>query len=425
MAAGPKRILKGVLELVSPSRKEVLAESAFARSIIRKIANACPKGCKVVLAGSVAKGTFLRDSKDLDIFVLVGKGIPKASMENMLKSIIRKAYPGIGHQLSYAEHPYLRFHLEGRRIDLVPAYSIRHAGERLSAVDRSVLHTKYILKNLKKSRKGDVLLLKKFLKANSLYGAEIKTEGFPGYLCELLILRYGSFMKLVRTAPVWKLPIVIDSARHYGKKELGGLPEKFSSSLVVIDPTDRNRNVAAALSEKNLKAFISLCSRFAKSPSSRLFLKAPPTFASNVSAAKRKHGVYLITMPKPDVVDDILWGQLKKLLKQLFASMKEFCPAEPFADDEGAITIALPLGKSVLPEKEILLGPPLGMGGHLAHFRKAHKGAKFMKKNGRLCAVRKRKIRKAEDAISEFFRKYSAKGTHLSNPLSKMKIEKA
>ncbi|HID72792.1 TPA: CCA tRNA nucleotidyltransferase, partial [Candidatus Micrarchaeota archaeon] len=334
MAAGkPMRtILADVLKVVSPSAKELKDEATFAKSAMGKLSRACPKGCRVVLAGSVAKGTFLRDSKDLDIFVLVGRRMPKEKMEGMLKSILRKAYPGTGYQLSYAEHPYLRFHLEGRRIDLVPAYPIRHAGERLSAVDRSVLHTKYILKNMKKSQKGDVLLLKKFLKANSLYGAEIKTEGFPGYLCELLILNYGSFAKLIKVVSKWKLPVVLDPAKHYGRAELPALPGKFESSLVVIDPTDRNRNVAAALSEKNTKTFISLCRRFLKAPSGKYFMRMPKTFSQRLSAAAKRNHVYLISLPRADVVDDVLWGQLKKLLRQLSVHMREFGPGAPFAD---------------------------------------------------------------------------------------------
>jgi len=424
MAAKPKQILEDVLRCISPSAREAKNESAFAKSVIRKIAKACPKGCRVVLAGSVAKGTFLRDSKDLDIFVLVGKTMPKARMEGMLKSIMKKAYPSLGHQLSYAEHPYLRFHLDGRKVDLVPAYSIKHSSERLSAVDRSVLHTKYILKNLKKSQKSEVLLLKKFLKANSLYGAEIKTEGFPGYLCELLIHEYGNFTKLTKTVAKWKLPIVLDSAKHYPKKELQGLLEKFDSSLVVIDPTDSNRNVAAALSKKNTKAFISLCRRFVKKPAVGFFMKVPKTFQQKVAISRKRYNVFLITLPKPDVVDDILWGQLKKLMKQLVAHMKEFNPAEPFADDGQQVIIAMPLRKSILPENEVLLGPPPDMKTHLKKFRKAHKGAKFVKKSERLCAIKKRKIRKAEDMLREFFKKYSKKGTHLSNPISSIRISK-
>jgi tRNA nucleotidyltransferase (CCA-adding enzyme) len=64
--------------------------------------------------------------------------------------------------------------------------------EWLSATDRTpFIH--YVKKRLGKTLQDDVRLLKKFMQGIKVYGAEIKTGGFSGYLCELLILHYGSF----------------------------------------------------------------------------------------------------------------------------------------------------------------------------------------------------------------------------------------
>lgn len=408
---------------ISPSRSEKRAEARFASSVVSKIRSACPRGFKVVLAGSVAKGTFLRDSKDLDVFVLVGKQIQKSGMEAMLEAIMRKAYPRLGYQLSYAEHPYLRFHLGGRKIDLVPAYRIKNARERLSAVDRSVLHTKYVRSSLKEGQKRDVLLLKKFLKANSLYGAEIKTEGFPGYLCELLILHYGGFLPLVRAAAKWKPPVAIDIEKLHPKKSAAGFPERFGSGLVVIDPTDPGRNVAAAVSARNLGSFMSLCRRFSRNPSAVFFTREPKSFQQKVSGLRGRI-TFVITLPKPNVVDEVLWGQLKKLMRQLAAHMRDFGPEEPFADDEGEVRIALPLKTGVLPENIVLEGPPLVMKEHVGKFRKAHAGAKFVKSKGRMRAVKKRSVRRADEALKQFFKKFGKAGSHLSCPPNNVTMEK-
>ncbi|MBS7613865.1 hypothetical protein KEJ48_06465, partial [Candidatus Bathyarchaeota archaeon] len=40
----------------------------------------------------------------------------------------------------------------------------------------------------------------KFAKGIGVYGADIKTGGFSGYLCELLIVSYGDFIKTVESA---------------------------------------------------------------------------------------------------------------------------------------------------------------------------------------------------------------------------------
>jgi tRNA nucleotidyltransferase (CCA-adding enzyme) len=334
--------------------------------------------------------------------------------------MIMGAFPGTKYQLNYAEHPYIRFHVDERRIDLVPAYKMKLGGERLTAVDRSVLHTKYILKKLKKNRRKDVLLLKKMLQANGLYGAEIRIEGFSGYLCELLIIKYGSFRKLMKSK--WKLPLVIDLNKYYKPKDYEMLVEKFGSRFIVVDPTDKNRNVAAALSEKNLEKFMSLCKQFNRRPSVSMFLGSPESFEEMIKSRK-KYLVYVIEMPRPKVVDDVLWGQLKKLEKQLEHHMEEYKPAEIFADVNKKIRIAVPLkGSKTLAVVEYK-GPPVKMEKHADKFRKKHRKALIIRKKGHLVAVQKRKPVKAEDAIKHFFKDYSGKGTHLSYPLSKIFVK--
>jgi len=147
------QLLNDVLKYIRPSSEELRKETKFANDLIRKIGAKAPPTCKVVLTGSIAKGTFLRDRRDIDIFVLFERSVAREKLESAIKKIVTKAFPGIGYQLSYAEHPYARFHYEGRRIDLVPAYKISKAAQRISAVDRSVLHTRFIKKKLKNKPK--------------------------------------------------------------------------------------------------------------------------------------------------------------------------------------------------------------------------------------------------------------------------------
>lgn len=416
-------VLKKVLLEIEPSEKEKSEVKEFSDAVIKLLRRYAGRR-EVVLAGSIAKGTYISKKADVDIFVIFKEKLPKLQMKKHLEDMMMGAFPGTKYQLSYAEHPYVRFHIGRRRVDLVPAYKMKEGGERLTAVDRSVLHTRYILKNLKKNQKKDVLLLKQLLSANGLYGAEIKVEGFSGYLCELLILRYKSFRALMKSAVKWKLPVVVDLKKYYKPKDRKMLVEKFDSEFVVIDPTDKKRNVAAALSEKNLKGFIALCKRFNKKPSAALFLKKPKTFEDKIRE-KKGHFVYVVEMPKPKVVDDVLWGQLKKLMKQLENEMKDYKPSELFADVNRKTRIAVPLKEERTSALREYKGPPAGMKKHVEKFRKKHKKAVIVKRKGMLFAVEKRKPRDAHYALSEFFRKYSKKGTHLSYPLSKITIKRS
>ncbi len=124
-------------------------------------------------------------------------------------------------------------------VDLVPCYHVDSATRIQSAVDRTPFHTRYITDRIN-GLIDDVLLLKQFTKAGGIYGSDQMTEGFSGYLCELLILYYGGFTPLIRAAATWRPGLVIDIENHVAKK--------FDEPLVVIDPVDPKRNVAAAVS---------------------------------------------------------------------------------------------------------------------------------------------------------------------------------
>ncbi len=425
-------LLKKVLERIQPTKEQESHERKLAAEAISRISKAVPRGCKPVLTGSVAKGTFLADSKDIDIFVLFDRLMKKEKFEAELKRIMKKAFNGISYQLSYAEHPYARFYYKGSRIDLVPAYSIKNALERLSAVDRSVLHTRYILKKMKVAQKGEVLLLKKFLKANSLYGAEIKVQGFSGYLCELLILRYGSFLKLLKAASLWDLPkkpIVIDLQKAYDAKSIRSQPIRFSSCFVSIDPTDEDRNVSAALSLANVVRFSSLAKAFLKKPSEEFFFRVPETFEQKVAKISKKNPVYQITLPKPKIVDDVLWGQIRKVLHQLAASIEKDgfkTIGSMIADDsDEKIRIAFAVKQDSLSEKMEIIGPPLEMDSHVMQFKKQHKLSRFENRKGRVYAVVSREIRSPLDSLKRFFIELQKKGkSHLAFPLNRIKMEK-
>ncbi len=422
-----QRILSSVLPVIRPSREELERELAFAEMLVAHIRNNAPSGCDVVLTGSMAKQTFLRDKRDIDIFVLFQRSTPREALEPFIKDIMAAAFPGIGYQMSYAEHPYSRFHFEGRRIDLVPAYKISKAAERISAVDRSVLHTKFVLSSLKKRQVDDVLLLKQFLRANSLYGAEIRIGGFSGYLCELLLIRYKTFPALIRAASRWRAgkPVFTDIKKYYKPKEAAGAAQKFGSPLIVIDPTDRNRNVAAAVRADNFARFIALCRSFLKKPSEKFFFRKSQSFEERVRKAKKGGALFMVSMPRPDIVDDILWGQLHKMINQLKAHLCDFNPKEFISDDSRhLVRLAIILGKDRLPKMMLVPGPPLDMKDHLSEFKKSHRGARFVMKKKRIFARKKRAIIGAEEAIRSFFHAYSRTDSHLAYPEEMVLLER-
>ena len=89
------------------------------------------------------------------------------------------------------------------------------------------------------------------------------TEGFSGYLCELLVLHYGGFAPLLRAASEWGPHLKIDIEHHAAKE--------FDEPLIVIDPVDPRRNVAAAVSIDRMAEFVELARGDCEAPSETFF----------------------------------------------------------------------------------------------------------------------------------------------------------
>ncbi|MCK4319631.1 CCA tRNA nucleotidyltransferase [Candidatus Micrarchaeota archaeon] len=374
-----EKILKTVLKKISPGKKEIEEIEGIKRKIMKKIE--LPKGTKLVATGSVAKETFIKGEKDLDLFALFPKKYSKERMFRVLKKAVEKAFPKERKEEGYAEHPYIKLYLKGIRIDVVPAYFMKK-GERIaSSVDRTQLHTEYINKRFSRGRKKEVLLLKRFLKANNLYGAEIKIKGFSGYLCELLVLQYGNFKRLVEEASKWRIPAVLQGR---------GFED---ANLVFQDPVDPKRNVGAVISREVLSKFIYLCQCFLKKP-------AMSFFYPKEKKIEKWRKIIVINVEKPPIVDDVLWGQVHRLKERISGLLKKkgFGIIGMYAEEEKGITLLYEFEELELPEVEIRKGPMIWMKENAEEFKKKYKTVIIKEQN--LCALSKRKKRK----IKEFYK---------------------
>ena len=326
---------------------------------------------EAVLVGSVAKDTWLHKKADIDIFIK----FPLYTAEDDLKKIGLE----LGHkcieanhgtfEYRYASHPYITGFIEGYEIDFVPCYTIDSAEQLKSAVDRTILHTEYIKGKLKEEQKNEVLLLKKFMEIIHTYGAEIKVGGFSGYLCELLIIYYGSFMDVLEAASKkWNPKIIIDIENFKTSQQ-------FSEPMVVIDPTDKNRNVAAALTLQKLSEFTIASRNFLNNPKKDYFFKKEFKIDLNTikdSFLKRGTKTLLITFKTPYVPADSLYSQIKKTEN----SIKETLEREDFklldsaswTDEKEKVIILLELEVWKLPSVKKHYGPPIWSQEHQKRF---------------------------------------------------------
>ena len=348
-------ILKLVLEEVTPKPEEKKALERAVSDIIRKLLDVRDKhgwSYDVMHLGSTARDTWLSGSRDIDIFL----AFPLSEDERTLEEVGVKAGIEVSegrYELLYSSHPYVRIEHMGFEIDIVPCYKVSNASQLRSAVDRTQLHQRYLKEKLTPRLCGEIRLMKAFAKGIGVYGAETKTRGFSGYLLELLVLYYGSFLEAVRAASRWKPPIIIDIERYYTPREAR---EVFDAPIIVVDPVDRRRNAAAAVGRQALSAFIAASSVFLAKPSI-LFFKPPQRRLPN----EVSEHIAVVVFKLPKAPPDVQWSQLEKACSKIRAYMEEhgaqILGSGFWTDEVDTGALAFKLASWQIPEARVHYGP--------------------------------------------------------------------
>jgi len=362
------KICGEVLEKITPTKENRLRIEALAKELEQKVASSCAEhGVKAVVRveGSVAKDTWLREEPDVDIFMRLPTTIPRRALGKISLEIAREATAGSKQVERFAEHPYLEAFVSGARVNIVPCYAVER-GEWLSATDRTPFHTDYVKKRLNKTLQNEVRLLKKFMQGIGVYGAEIKIGGFSGYLCELLILRYKSFIETLQAFAQHTRRMVVDIGNYYADRE-NELQLLFAEPLVMIDPVDKGRNVASAVRSQRLYTFIGAARAFLKTPSTGFFYPPKPRALSAQALRQRLENrgsaCVFLTFAVAEAVPDVLWGQLYRTQRSLrkLVELNDFRVLRDavWSDEKTLNVFVFELEQRVLPSVKRHLGPPL------------------------------------------------------------------
>lgn len=303
-----KNFYQNILAKIMPTKEELSEIKKVEAKIIPKITNASKKLKlplkTVLLAGSSARGTFIRNKKDLDFFLLFDLKLSVEEIKEQNRKILEEAFPKTDFIEEYGEHPYLKTQLFGVNIDFVPGFFITNISQRKSSVDRTPLHLEYLEKYQTKEHIKETILLKQFLKNNLLYGADQKNNGLPGYLVELFILKFNIFenvLKIISKFPATH-PITIANETKI---------KRFHEPFVFVDPTDPDRNVASAVSKKNWQIFAFLANKYLKNKSEDFFFE---NIYANYAKITRNTLVLKLSSQK-EKTEDTKWGIAKSLLK--------------------------------------------------------------------------------------------------------------
>ena len=317
------QIFDEVLQEIIPTQQEIQAIDNIVEELKQHLkVRAIELGIKYTSMepqGSTGiKQTQLRDDFDVDFFI----GLEVSKFEekykefskNKLKQESKQYFLHLCNEwiikslkntkfqeprLFYAEHPYVRaiYVSEGNevRVDIVMYLDleleyIKEKGP-ITSVDRSPWHGRFIRDNLTVDQKNDVRLLKQFFKACHCYGdkSAVGRMGFIGYSAELLIYYYKNLESLFLDFNNLSNNYLDFYKRS--KNQIRKIAHMKEDPLIIIDPIDKNRNVASAISLRAYKYCNHKISQFIKNPKVKYF----QIFPINELTIDENHPLYANT----------------------------------------------------------------------------------------------------------------------------------
>jgi tRNA nucleotidyltransferase (CCA-adding enzyme) len=393
-----------MLESISLNKKEKKELDRKVKDFLKKLEN---KDIKFFIGGSYAKNTFLKGNLDIDIFAMFDcKENKYEDISKKLGKFLKSKFKKV--ETVHGSRDYFHIKQDDLIFEIVPVLKIKKSSQAENIMDVSPLHVKFVKRRVGKKLKKDVMLLKQFFRANNLYGAESYIRGFSGYICELLIIYYGGFDELIKSVREWDEKKIIHFGRNSEKAFAKLSKSKKNSSLVVIDPVQKDRNASAALSKKNYEKFISLCKAYNGNKS--FFVR------KEVILSKLKGYVILKINPKEgkkDIIGAKLLASLERLKKEF--EMYDFKIKDYGWKFEDYAYFWFKADK--LEKNKIHFGPKVSDKVNRVAFNKRWKNVKVSK--GRVYTILKRKYLSLEE-----YSKYLIRQKWLKERVKSVKIYK-
>ncbi|HET8720184.1 MAG TPA: CCA tRNA nucleotidyltransferase [Candidatus Nitrosotenuis sp.] len=377
-------ILNRVERIVTPTEKLQREKEEIIEKIIKtlqKIIQLHPQVTGIEIVGSFAKGTWLPEKADIDIFIKLQTAVPEKEFSDLGKKIGFAALKNYKPYVRYSQHPFVEAQIKGTKINIVPCYDVLQ-GNWKSAADRSPYHTKFMINSLSTRMKTEVRILKEFLRANDIYGAEIAKQGFSGYVAEVLVLNFGSFQKVIEAFSKIKQNEVI-----------GNATKEFESPIIIMDPIDSNRNLGAAISSENVAKFVLASRAFLKKPSISFFELNKKTS----KAAQLQKNVLVLSFRFKQRSPDIIWGQLKRASTSIATQIEHegfvILRKSIVISGDNYATLLFLLQEIKLNQNRPRIGPDVFTSEHVEKFISSNKKKSLMvwiNEEGKVCTMQKR-----------------------------------
>jgi len=401
------KIKEEVLKKIRPSQNEIKKVDNFLLNL-KEVAEifSSPYNGKPMICGSMGKGTWINKDYDIDLFIIFPRNMPREKLGKIGLKIGKEIIEEFKGEwtVKYAEHPYVRGKIKTFSIDIVPCYKMMPGEKIKSAVDRSPLHSTYMIKKLNKEKIDEVRLLKKFFKSLKIYGSDTKTEGISGYILEILVSKFGTFEKVLKFFSKAKFGEIVDVENYWN----GKLPKKIKMKypLIVIDPIDKYRNASAALSSQNFYLIKKYSEQFIKKPDKKFFfLKEKPLSKREIQQLIGRHTYFIgILSKRPDIVDDTIYPQMRRTairIKSIFERYN-FNVIRKFSwANEKKMLILFEIENKVLPNIEKRYGPEIFSYVHSRQFINKYKKDEIYIEGNRWVVEKKRDFTNPKDLINK------------------------
>lgn len=273
---------------------------------------------KLFVGGSYAKGSWLPKIKDVDLFIL----FPYKKYKNKdLSKILESKLVKFNYEKIHGSRDYFKINYKRLKFEIVPILKIEDSSQAVNITDISPLHVKWVNSHTKV--KNEIRILKLFLKVNNLYGAESYIKGFSGYVCEILICYYKSFLNLIKDTLNWQDRKIIDVEKHYKNEDeiIKTLNPSKTSPLIIIDPVQKIRNAGAAISKESYDKFKEKAKNLLKKP--KLFQKEKLS-KENLEKKYKSNIVVFLEVKPLEGKDDVIGSKLLKVLKYISERSKQY-----------------------------------------------------------------------------------------------------
>ncbi|MFH1316001.1 MAG: CCA tRNA nucleotidyltransferase [Candidatus Woesearchaeota archaeon] len=395
-----KEILNRVLDEIKPTREDEKKILDIINNVVSKL-NKNLRKARAELGGSGAKGTWLREAYDADIFVRFDyKEYSEKSDE--LSEILQKIMKKCKFQFSrlHGSRDYFQIKKRGFTIEIIPILNIRKSSMAKNITDVSPLHTAFVKKY--KDLRDEIRLAKQFCKSNNVYGAESYIQGFSGYVIEILVIYYGGFLKLLKSSKRWGDKQVIDLKNYHNNVFMEINKSKLESPLIVIDPVDPRRNAAAALGKEKYGIFLDKSEMFLKKPNMQYF-EIEKIDAIKLKNRYKGKNLILVEAEGLEGKEDVVGSKLRKAYEHILDGLKDFQVKETnWSWDFKKAIFWFNVGKKEIDKIEIKEGPPVKIKDHTKNFIKRYRNS-FIDK-GRVYAKVKRKYYKINDVVKELIK---------------------